>query len=184
MSEATYEHSDIDPQEHASAEELLPQVYEQLRALARSRMANERDDHTLQPTALVHEAYQRLTKGQSHGKLWDNEGHFFAAAAKAMRRILIESARSKKRQKRGGNAKRVELDLVALADAQHADRLLDVDEGLRRLALEDVESAALVELRLFGGLSVTEAGEILGQSRTTAYENWSFARCWFATFLQ
>jgi RNA polymerase sigma factor (TIGR02999 family) len=160
----------------ASAE-LLPVVYDELRRLARARMASERAEHTLQPTALVHEAYLRLVDVE-HPQRWENRGHFFAAAAEAMRRILVENARRKERVKHGGQFERVELDEMQLATTTTDDRLLAVDEALQRLAAEEPQAAELVKLRFFAGFSITEAGEILGLSRTTAYDLWAYARAW------
>jgi len=159
----------------ASAE-LLPLVYDELRRLARAHMANERAEHTLQPTALVHEAYLRLI-GDSNPS-WDGRGHFFAAAAEAMRRILVESARRKQRIKHGGELSRVELDESHLATTTSDERLLAIDEALERLASDEPQAAELVKLRFFAGFSIAEAAEILGLSRTTAYEQWAYARAW------
>ncbi len=170
----------IDAGDAAAADALLPLVYEELRKLAASRMACERADHTLQGTALVHEAYVRLVDS-SDDRTWDCRGHFFSAAAEAMRRILVESARAKKSRKRGGDRRRIQLQDFADPNAESPDIILDLDEGLSRLASKDAESAELVKLRLFAGLSVTDAGRTLGMSRATAYENWDFARCWLAT---
>jgi RNA polymerase sigma factor (TIGR02999 family) len=160
---------------------LLPIVYKELRRLAQTRMALERADHTLQSTALVHEAYLRLvgTDGVQH---WDSRGHFFAAAAEAMRRILIESARSKRSQKRGQNHHGVSAEQLDFAASTNCDPdlLLDINAGVDRLAEEDAEAAELVKLRLFAGLSVTEAGEMLGMSRSAVYRTWDFVRSWFA----
>ena len=163
--------------------ELLALVYDELRELAAARMSSERADHTLQATALVHEAYFRLINSTGMSQSWDNRRHFFGAAAEAMRRILVESARAKKSQKRGGDRRRVPLQDFADSRVDSSDFLLDLDEGLSQLSAEDVDSADLVQLRIFAGLSVTEAGKSLGMSRSTAYENWEFARCWFATHL-
>lgn len=182
MSDLTHILSQMEAGDANAANRLLPLVYDQLRELAASRMFNERADHTLQGTALVHEAYLRLVDS-ADGQSWENRGHFFAAAAEAMRRILVDSARTKKSKKRGGDRQRLELQDFMASDAQTADMLLDLDEGLSQLALEDAESAELVKLRLFAGLSVTEAGQSLGMSRSTAYENWEFARSWFAMHL-
>lgn len=182
MSDVTQILSKIQAGDGAAAEKLLPLVYSELRELASARMNGERADHTLQPTALVHETYLRLL-GIQGDQSWDNRGHFFAAAAEAMRRILIESARARKSQKRGGDRKRVPLDDFVDSEVVGDDTLLDIDEGLGRLTEEDAESAELVKLRLFAGLSVTEAGQVLGMSRSTAYENWDFARSWFAIHL-
>lgn len=179
MSDVTKILSRIEAGDTAAAEKLLPLVYDQLRQLAAARMVGERPDHTLQGTALVHEAYLRLV-GSPGERSWESRGHFFAAAAEAMRRILIESARTKKSLKRGGNRQQVELQDFVDDRVDSSDLLLDLDEGISRLAQEDPESAELVKLRLFAGLSVTEAGRALGMSRSTAYENWKFARSWFA----
>ena len=179
MSDVTEILSMIEAGDASAAEGLLPLVYEQLRELAATRMLNERPDHTLQGTALVHEAYLRVVNSAG-GQSWKSRGHFFAAAAEAMRRILVDSARAKKSQKRGGDWRRDKLQDFIDSDTETPEMLLDLDEGLSRLAQEDKESAELVKLRLFAGLSVTEAGQALGMSRSTAYENWDFARSWFA----
>jgi RNA polymerase sigma factor (TIGR02999 family) len=165
----------------AAAERLLPMVYDELKGLATVKMFAERPDHTLQATALVHEAYVRLVDAQRVQR-WDSRGHFFSAAAEAMRRILVESARRRNSRKRGGNCRRVgveDLDFAATMD-RDPDLLLDIDAGLARLAEEDPEVAQLVKLRLFAGLSVSEAGEMLGMSRSAAYRNWDYIRSWFA----
>jgi len=158
---------------------LLPLVYEELRGLARSYMWRERSGHTLSATALVHEAYLRLVDdGDSH---WDGRGHFFTAAAEAMRRILIEHARQKQAAKRGGARNRVELDdeLPEIASpCAEIDDLLALDEALDRLATEDTTTAELVRLCFFAGLRVEEAAATLGISRATAYRYWAFARAW------
>lgn len=181
MSDFTRILSQIELGDPSAAEQLLPLVYAELRRLAQDRMANERADHTLQGTALVHEAYIRLVDTEKV-KHWDSRGHFFGAAAEAMRRILIESARRKKCVKRGENLDRQSDDNLdfAASDDCDPDLLLDIDAGVSRLAEEDAEAAKLVKLRLFGGLSVTEAGEMLGMSRTEAYRTWDFVRSWFA----
>lgn len=179
MSDVTEILSRIEAGDPRAAEGLLPLVYDQVRELAASRMVNERPDHTLQGTALVHEAYLRLV-GSANGQSWQNRGHSFAAAAEAMRRIPVDWARAKKSQERGGGRERLELQDFVGRDAENADMLLDLDEGLSPLTRKDAESAELVKLRLFAGLSVTEAGRAMGISRTAAYENWEFARPWFA----
>jgi RNA polymerase sigma factor (TIGR02999 family) len=163
---------------HASAE-LLPVVYEELRRLARSRMAQERAEHTLEATALVHEAYLRLI-GEEDAR-WDGRGHFFAAAAEAMRRILIEHARRKHALKNGGQREQVELDddLPPIASpCDNVDDLLALDEALERLAQQDPSKAELVKLLYFAGLNLEEAAAAQGISRTTAYRHWLFARAW------
>jgi RNA polymerase sigma factor (TIGR02999 family) len=164
--------------EQASVQ-LLPLIYDELRRLARFHMAQERAEHTLQATALVHEAYLRLV-GNEHCA-WDNRGHFFAAAAEAMRRILIEHARGKQAQKRGGEYRRIELDEnfpPIAAPCESLDDLLALDEALDRLAKEQPAKAELVKLLYFAGLNLEEAAAAQGISRTTAYRNWQFAREW------
>jgi RNA polymerase sigma factor (TIGR02999 family) len=159
---------------------LLSLVYDELRLIAAAKLHAERSDHTLQPTALVHEAYLRLF-ARAEPPNWQNRGHFFSAAADAMRRILVDWARAKKCQKRGGSKQQVEVVLTDVpAPIQDVDGLLDLDERLGQLAQQDRQAAELVKLRVFAGLSITEAGQALGMSRATAYENWRFARCWFA----
>ncbi len=160
--------------------QLFQLVYEDLRRLAASKMLNESHDQTLQPTALVHDAFMRLVDGNSPVE-WENRGHFFAAAAEAMRRILIEAARRRQADKRGGGWNRVELIDLPNHASHLPEELLAVDESLETLAREDAVSAELVKLRLFAGLSITEAGKLLGLPRSTAYETWNFARAWFAS---
>lgn len=155
---------------------LLPLVYDELRRLARRYMRAERRDHTLQPTALVHEAYMRLA-GQ-RDMSWQNRAHFFAVAAQLMRRILVDHARAHKAEKRGGNESKIELgEGLALTEAKAAE-LLAVDEALTRLAECDPRQARVVELRFFGGLSEEEAAEVLGVSTRTVKRDWSVARAW------
>lgn len=177
MNDITLILSKIEAGDEAAAGELLPLVYDELRKLAASRMVAERPDHTLQATALVHEAWLRLVGGKQS---WDGRAHFFAAAANSMRQILVNWAESKQAQKRGGPARRVEMDDLADSGIWDADLILDLDEGLTQLGRIDETAAELVKLRLLAGLSVTEAGEVLTLSRTEAYENWKFARAWFA----
>ncbi|MBX9627238.1 MAG: sigma-70 family RNA polymerase sigma factor [Gemmataceae bacterium] len=164
-----------------AAGELLPLVYDELRKLAAARMADEPTDQTLQPTALVHEAYLRLV-GSADGVRWDGRGHFFAAAAEAMRRILVDAARKKKRGKHGGDRRRVGLDAVPVTaptpDPERFNNLVALDAALTRLAAEDPLAARLVEVRHFGGLTVPEAAEVLGVSPRTADRVWAFARAW------
>src|SRR6516162_5361064 len=166
---------------HAAAE-LLPLVYDELRALAAARMAAEAPGQTLQATALVHEAYLRLI-GPDDTR-WESRGHFFAAAAEAMRRILVDSARSRRRLKRGGRRLRVELLDAATSLTEDSDLLLSLDELLTRLAEEDDTAARLAHLHLFGGLCVEEAGEVLSLSRPVAYRNWKYARAWLREALE
>lgn len=158
-----------------AAEQLLPLVYEELRRLAAAKMALEAPGHTLQPTALVHEAWLRLTGDES--RRWNDRTHFFAAAADAMRRILVESARRKRAQRHGGGQQRVELDELSLA-APNVDQLLAVDEALEKFAAQDKQKAELVKLRYFVGLTIEEAAEVLGISRTTAKRYWTYSRAW------
>lgn len=161
----------------AAAEQLLPLVYDELRKLAAARMVQESTGHTLQATALVHEAYVRLVD-VDQGQQFDNRGHFFSAAAEAMRRILVESARRKGRIKRGGDRDREELgDVPIVAEGIHED-LVALDDALNRLKAEDPQAVQLVQLRYFAGLSIAEAAEILGVSPRTADRIWSFARAW------
>jgi RNA polymerase sigma factor (TIGR02999 family) len=160
-----------------AAEELLPLVYDELRKLAAARLAEEKPGHTLQPTALVHEAYVRLVGGgQSQG--WGGRGHFFAAAAEAMRRILVEAARRKRAEKAGGGWQRQELIDAELAVDSAGDDLFAVDEALTRLAAADPRAARLVELRFFLGMSLEEAAAELGLQVRTASRDWAFARAW------
>jgi len=169
--------SQIEHGDPAAAERLLPLVYNELRRLAAAKLANEKPGQTLQPTALVHEAYLRLVDVEQPQQ-WNGRGHFFAAAADAMRRILVENARRKSRQKHGGEFHRVELGELDLATTTSDDRLLAIDDALDRLAQEDPQAAALVKLRFFAGFSISEAAEIIGLSRTKAYEQWAYARAW------
>jgi RNA polymerase sigma factor (TIGR02999 family) len=166
--------------EPRAAEALLPLVYAELRRLAAARLAGEKAGHTLQPTALVHEAYLRLVGAGSvsAGPEFNGRGHFFAAAAEAMRRILVESARRKGRVRHGGSRRRIELnDAVASADGP-ADELLDLDDALTRLEAADPVAAGVVKLRYFAGLSMPEAAAAMGLPLRTAERNWTYARTW------
>jgi RNA polymerase sigma factor (TIGR02999 family) len=160
-----------------AAEQLLPLVYEELRQLAAQKFAQEQPGQTLQATALVHEAYLRLMAGDVT-KTWESRRHFFAAAAEAMRRILIDRARDKRRFKRGGRWRRLHADDINPAMEQSPDDLLALDEALAKLAQEDQVCAELVKLRLFTGLTLGEAAETLGIARRTADRYWAFARSW------
>jgi RNA polymerase sigma factor (TIGR02999 family) len=182
MSEVTRILSAIEAGDPQAAAHLLPIVYVELRKLAAVRLADEKPGQTLQPTALVHEAYLRLV-GDGQPRSWDGRGHFFAAAAEAMRRILVEDARRKKRLKRCGNRSRVGLDQVEAAASAPGDDLLALDEALARFAAEDPKKAELVKLRFYGGLSVEEAASCLGISRATADRHWAYARAWLYDFL-
>jgi RNA polymerase sigma factor (TIGR02999 family) len=164
-----------DPQ---AAEQLLPLVYDELRKLAARGLAQEKPGQTLQPTALVHEAYLRLVD-PGEERPWSNRVHFLAAAVEAMRRILIDRARDRKRLKRGGGRRRQELDLESLLEADApADDLIDLDEEIARFSGIDAQAAALVKLRLFAGLTIEQAASALGVSRRTAERDWTFARTW------
>jgi RNA polymerase sigma factor (TIGR02999 family) len=160
-----------------SAAELLPLVYKELRKLAAARMANEAAGHTLQPTALVHEAWLRLTDNDRKAQ-FANRAHFFVAAADAMRRILIERARRKSAGKRGGDWQRIDLDKVEIASDADDGTLLLVSEAIEKLAHEHGKAAEIVKLRFFGGLTLEEAGQALGVTERTAKRYWAFARAW------
>jgi RNA polymerase sigma factor (TIGR02999 family) len=160
-----------------ATEQLLPLVYDELRKLAAAKLAREKPGQTLQPTALVHEAYLRLV-GPAGGRGWDSRDHFFAAAAEAMRRLLIENARRKRRQKRGGALRRVQLDPAQLSYVSPAEDLLDLNDALECLAAEDPQAAQFVKLRYFAGLPVEEAADMVGLSRSAACEHWAYARAW------
>ena len=178
MQEVTRILSAIEQGDQQGSEKLLPLVYEELRRLAAQRLSLESPGNTLQATALVHEAYVRLVDAE-YRQQWDSRGHFFAAAAEAMRRILVESARRKGSIKRGGQMQRVELqESDAQADSKSFDNLLALDEALTRFAGEEPEKAELVKLRYFAGLSVEEASDALGVSRATAARYWTYARAW------
>ena len=178
MSEVTHILDAVERGDPHAAEELLPLVYAELRKLAAQRLAGEQPGQTLQATALVHEAYVRLVGGeQPHG--WNGRGHFFAAAAEAMRRILVETARRKGRVRHGGGRTRIDLDQVAAVDDDGgADDLLVLDEALGRLEADQPEVAAVVKLRYFAGMTAGQAAEALGLSRRTADRHWAFARAW------
>jgi RNA polymerase sigma factor (TIGR02999 family) len=178
MKEVTHVLSLIEQGDRQAADQLLPLVYDELRRLAAVKLAHEKPGQTLQATALVHEAYLRLVDGEKV-RQWDNRRQFFAAAAEAMRRILIDRARDRKRLKRGGGYLRQELDLeMILSDDASPDDLIDLDAALVRLAGIDAQAAALVSLRLFAGLTVEEGASALGVSRRTAERDWTFARTW------
>jgi RNA polymerase sigma factor (TIGR02999 family) len=177
MSEVTRIMSAIDQGDPRAAEQLLPLVYDELRKLAAQRLAHEKSGQTLQATALVHEAYLRLVDGDAALR-WDNRGHFFAAAAEAMRRILIDNARRKQADKRGGGWQRHDLLDAELAIDSTGDDLFAVNDALSRLAAQEPLIARLVELRFFAGLSLSEAAECLGIAERTAYRHWAYARAW------
>ena len=183
MNEVTRVLSAIEEGDPHAAEQLLPLVYDELRKLAAQKLAQEKPGQTLQATALVHEAYIRLVdvKNAQH---WNSRGHFFAAAAEAMRRILVDQARCKQADKRGGKRRRVPLEAVDAAHNPPEQDFLAIDEALSRLAAEDPQAARLIELRYFAGLSLEDAAELVGISRSTAYEHWSFARVRLRCLLQ
>jgi RNA polymerase sigma factor (TIGR02999 family) len=177
MSEVTRILSAIEQGDPHAAEQLLPLVYQELRRLAAEWLAREAPGQTLQPTALVHEAYVRLVD-VAKVQDWNSRGHFFAAAAEAMRRILVEGARRKSSLKRGGARKRQELEEDNLAAPERPDELLALDEALSQLATSDPKAAELVKLRYFAGFTVKQAAEILGMSPRAADLLWAFARAW------
>jgi RNA polymerase sigma factor (TIGR02999 family) len=177
MSEVTRILSAIEGGDARAAGQLLPLVYDELRKLAAHKLAQEKPGQTLDATALVHEAYLRLV-GNGDATQWNSRGHFFAAAAEAMRRILIGNARMKHAQKRGGQAQRVDLDGIELADCPADEKLLALEDALIRLADKDPVKAELVKLRYFAGLSTKEAASILGISTATADRYWAYSRAW------
>jgi RNA polymerase sigma factor (TIGR02999 family) len=176
MDNVTHILSAIEQGDPQAAEQLLPLVYDELRRLAAAKMAHEKPGQTLQPTALVHEAYLRLVGDENPG--WKNRGHFFAAASEAMRRILVENARRRASRKHGQGFHRVDLDQVEMADEGRSDDLIALDEALSLLTQEDPQTAELVKLRYFAGLSNKQAAEVLGISPRTADFRWAFARAW------
>ena len=187
MTEVTRILSALEHGDPGAAEQLLPLVYDELRRLAIQRLAQEKPGQTLQATALVHEAYARLVgsgeEAAAREQRWDSRGHFFAAAAEAMRRILIDRAREKRSAKRGGGRQKLDIDAVDVATRATPDQLLAIDEALAKLARADPAAARLVELRYFAGLTVEEAGKALGMSTATAYRHWKYARAWLHTEL-
>jgi RNA polymerase sigma factor (TIGR02999 family) len=180
MSEVTRILAKIDSGDALAADQLLPLVYDELRNLAAQKMAREKPGQTLDATALVHDAYLRLIGEQR----FENRGHFFAAAAEAMRRILVERARRHGRLKRGGGRRRLELLDQAGSLEEDPDLILSLEDLLARLETEDSAAAKIASLHLFGSLSVEEAGEALGQSRAAAYRNWKYARAWLREALE
>ena len=178
MSDVTHILSQIESGDPSAAEQLLPLVYDELRKLAAARLAQEKPGQTLQATALVHDAYLRLVGDGKREQSWDNRGHFFAAAAEAMRRILIDQARQKHSDRRGGGWQRCELSDADRVTLPISDELLDLDDALTRLSTVDPQAAELVKLRVFAGLTVEEAAAIQGVSTRTAKRNWAYARAW------
>jgi len=177
MTDVTQILSQIEEGDPAAAERLLPLVYDALRKLASVKLANEKPGQTIQATALVHEAYLRLV-GSKPSRQWDSRGHFFVAAAEAMRRILIENARRKGSLKRGGDQDRIKLDDLPERLGGDQVNLLALDEALRQLEVEHPDKAQLVKLRYFAGCTLEETAQILGVSRATAQRNWAYARAW------
>lgn len=170
--------SAIESGDARATEELLPLVYGELRRMASQKMNHEKASHTLQPTALVHEAFLRLVGGDRE-QTWEGRAHFFGAAAEAMRRILIESARRRSAEKRGGDRRRTDLDNIdAVAEADDCETLLALDEALTKLEQTDADLARLVQLRYFTGLTVEQTAEMIGSSPRTVKRNWAYARAW------
>jgi RNA polymerase sigma factor (TIGR02999 family) len=177
MSDVTSILSAIEQGDPHAAEQLLPLVYDELRQLAAQKLAQEKPGQTLQATALVHEAYLRLV-GTRAAQRWDSLGHFFAAAAEAMRRVLLNRARDKKRFKRGGERSRVDLDHVEIALDTSDEQLIALDDALTQLSAEDPDAARLVNLRFFAGLTLKDAAAVLGLAPRTAERQWAYARAW------
>jgi RNA polymerase sigma factor (TIGR02999 family) len=176
MNDVTRILSAIEQGDPHAAEQLLPQVYDELRKLAAQKLAQEKPGQTLQATALVHEAYLRLVGKENPG--WNSRGHFFAAAAEAMRRILVENARRKDRLKRGGGRARIEVEHLDVAASQEPEELLALDDALTRLAVADPQAAELVKLRYFAALTLKQAAETLGIAPRTADFLWAYAKAY------
>lgn len=183
MADVTQILSQIEQGDPNASDQLLPLVYEELRKLAAAKIVNEKPGQTLQATALVHEAYLRIVDVDT-AQHWDSRGHFFAAAATAMRRILVEVARRKQRLKRGGGGQRVPLDAIDLPYGMHPEELLDLNEAISKLELESAEKAKVVQLRFFVGMTHEEVAEVLGISEVTARRHWRYARAWLRRQLQ
>ena len=177
MADVTRILSEIEQGDPSAAEQLLPLVYDELRKLASQKMAQEKPGHTLQATALVHEAYMRLVDLEK-AQHWDSRGHFFAAAAEAMRRILVQRARRKGRRKHGGDLKRHDLDKVEIVAPATPEEILAVHEALGRFELVNQRAAQLVKLRYFAGMTIPEAADCLGVSTRKANQLWAYARAW------
>ena len=183
MTDVTQILSQIEDGDPSAAEQLLPLVYDELRKLAAAKLANEKPGQTIQPTMLVHEAYLRLIDTEQAQK-WNSRGHFFGAAAEAMRRILVENARRKQSSKRGGQARHLELDPALAAIENPFEDLLDLDQAMTRLEQEWPKNAQLVKLRYFAGLTIPEASKAMGISTATAERYWRFARAWLHSQLK
>jgi RNA polymerase sigma factor (TIGR02999 family) len=177
MPEVTQILSRIEAGDPSATEQLLPLVYDELRRLAAQRLVHEKPGQTLQATALVHEAYLRLVHVEA-SPCWDSRGHFFAAAAEAMRRILVDNARRKLRPKHGGEWKRVDINSIAEAAVSTDEELVALDEALSKLAAEDGESAQIVKLKYFAGLTIAQIAELLGTTARTVDRRWAYARSW------
>ena len=177
MSDVTHILGQIESGDGQAAEKLLPLVYDELRKLAAAKMAQENPGQTLQATALVHEAYIRLVDVEKV-QHWDSRGHFFSAAAEAMRRILVENARKKATEKRGGSLQKIDIDDFDISDDTSPEQLFAVDDAVTQLTAFDPTAGGIVKLRYFAGLSVEQAGAALGISTKTAYRHWNFARAW------
>jgi RNA polymerase sigma factor (TIGR02999 family) len=178
MSDLTHILSQIESGDPSAAEKLLPLVYEELRKLAAARLSQEKPGQTLQATALVHEAYLRLVGSGNSEQTWHSRGHFFGAAAEAMRRLVLNRARDKGRLKRGSQRHRVDLEQVELAVDAPQEGLLELDDAIERLTAENLECASVVKLRFFAGLSIDEAALALGISPSTVKRHWAYARAW------
>ena len=175
----------LDADNFADSNELLPLVYEELRKLATSKLQNERSDHTLQPTALVHEAWLRIIgDAQDHDRKWNSRRHFFGAASEAMRRILVDHARAALAKKRGGDRYRIQLETWNHPASEQPEKMLELDEALQKLGQQDELKAQLVELRFFAGLTVKEAAAALEISTASAERYWAYARAWLHTEMQ
>jgi RNA polymerase sigma factor (TIGR02999 family) len=183
MNEVTRILSAVQEGDPQAAAQLLPLVYNELRKLAAAKMAHEKPGQTLEATALVHEAYLRLVEG-AQSRNWESRGHFFAAAAEAMRRILVDNARRKHAEIHGGGRERIEFSERIAVSRTTPDQLLALDESLNRLANEDRPAADLAQLRVFAGLTIDESAEALGISRATAYRHWTYARAWLRAELR
>lgn len=183
MSDVTQILLQIESGDPSAAEQLLPLVYEELRKLAATKLAQEKPGQTLQATALVHEAYIRLVDLEK-SRQWNSRGHFFGAAAEAMRRILVENARRKLRVRHGGDLARIDLDAAELVAALPPDELLGLHDAIEKLAEHDLPAANLVKLRYFAGLSTEQAADTLGLSRTSAYRHWTYAKAWLFSQIQ